>query len=508
MPPMRRRLQLGFDAAPERVRAAVERAANVEPEVETRVVVDGRRSTVELTLATDLRVPYFGWFFHPLLRRELSRRLAHLAANIRAELDTTPAPGPYRPSRVLPPVPFTQDQIRLIATVSALAALANFGGALFGQYGAPIADSFGTSDAELGAGLALTRLGILVALFSTAFADRRGRRRLILVCFAGVAVSNGISALAPGFAFFVGPQVLTRALTTATLVVAGIAVVEEAPERARAYSVALLALASGAGFAIAIVLLPLADLGSHAWRIPFLVSAATLLVLRPLARHLVETTRYHALETRHAERGRVREVFDRLYRMRFLLLALVAFLTNVFSAPTAQLTNRYLIEERDFSNTMIAVFRGVTNGLPGLFGILLAGYLAERSGRRPLAIAALAAGTIFEMVLFLGGGPVIWVASTVGIVAAACAGLAISTLSGELFPTEVRATSNAILLVCGVAGAIVGLLVATNLEGAVGSLGAGIAVCGIAPLLAAAFVLPWLPETKDRTLDTVSPSEV
>lgn len=508
MPRVRRRLLLAFEAPPERVQAAIERAATQDLEVGARVVGDGPSTTVELTVGTDLHVPYFGWFFHPLLRRELRRRLRHFGRSIRADLEGVEPPGAFRASRVLPPVAFSQDQIRLLATVSALAALANFGGALFGQYGAPIADSFGVSDARLGAGLALTRVGILVALFSTALADRRGRRRLILVSFAGVAFFNGLSALAPGFALFVGPQVLTRALTTATLVVSGIAVVEEAPERARAYSVALLALASGAGFAIAVVLLPLADLASHAWRIPFLVSASTVLVLPPLARNLVETRRYHALEARHAIRGRLGEVFDRLYRRRWVVLASVTFLTNVFSAPTAQLTNRYLIDERDFSNTMIAVFRGVTNGLPGLFGILLAGYLAERSGRRGLAIVALGLGTVFEMVVFLSGGPVIWVASTVAIIAAACAGLAISTLSGELFPTEVRGTSNALLVVCGVAGAVVGLLLATNLEGVVGSLGAGIAVCGAAPLLATVFLLPWLPETKDRTLDSVSPSEV
>lgn len=508
MPRVRRRLLLAFDSPPEPVRAAAERAITDLPGIEASVLAGPEGTTLELVGRDDIRVPYFGWFFHPLIRRELGRQLPHVAAAVRADLEGSTPPKAYRRSKVLPPVDFSPDQIRLLATVAALAALANFGGALFGQYGAPIAESFGTSDAELGAGLAVTRLGILAALFSTALADRRGRRRLILVSFVGVAVFNGLSALAPSFALFVAPQLFTRALTTATLVVAGIAVVEEAPEKARAYSLALLALAAGAGFAIAIVLLPLADLASHAWRLPFVVSAMTLFVLPGLARALKETARYAALEARTQARGRIREVLDRAYGPRFLLLALAAFLTNVFSAPVAQLTNRFLIEERDFSNTMIAVFRGVTNGIPGLFGILLAGYLAERLGRRPLAIVALAFATVFEIGVFVGGGPVIWIASTVSIVAAASAGLALNTLNGELFPTEIRGTAGAMLLVCGVTGAVVGLLVASNLESEVGSLGAGIAVCGIAPLIAVVLVLPWLPETKDRTLDVVSPSEV
>jgi len=468
-------------------------------------------TTVELVASSDIRIPYFGWFFHPLIARDLRRRVRHAATSLEAAVVGAEQPAPFRTSRILPPAAYTPEQIGLVATVCALTALANFGGALFGQYGAPVAESFDASDAQLGVGLAITRVGVLVALFSAALSDRRGRRRLVLISFSGVAIANGLSALAPSFSLFVAPQVLTRALATATLMVAGIAVIEQAPERARAYSLALLALAAGAGFAIAIALLPLADVATDAWRLPFLISASTILLVRPLARTLTETTRYRALEERHAERGRIGEVFDRVYRFRFLALALAAFLTNVFSAPAAQLTNRYLIEERDFTNTTIALFRGVTNGLPGLVGILLAGYLAERRGRRPLAVVALIVGTMFQMGVFLGEGPFIWVASTVAIVAAACAGLAIGTYNGELFATEVRGTSNALLLVCGVSGAVTGLLLATNLESlvdSIGSLGAAIAVCGIAPLVAAILVLPWLPETKDTNLDDVSPSEV
>jgi hypothetical protein len=96
----------------------------------------------------------------------------------------------------------------------------------------------------------------------------------------------------------------------------------------------------------------------------------------------------------------------------------------------------------------------------------------------------------------------------VAIVAAACSGLALGTLGTELFPTEVRGTSNGLLIVCGVAGSATGLLLATNLDDTLGGLGPAIALCGIAPLVAAAFVVPFLPEAASRKLDDVSPSEV
>ena len=201
-------------------------------------------------------------------------------------------------------------------------------------------------------------------------------------------------------------------------------------------------------------------------------------------------------------------MFGSTYGWRFALVGVAAFLTNVFSAPSAQLTNRFLTDEHDFSNTTIALFRAVTNGFPGLIGIVIAGRLAETRGRRPVGILALAASTALQMTFFLGSGATLWITSALAIVAAACAGLALGAFSTELFPTEVRGTSSAFLLVTGVTGSATGLLLATNLDTVIGGLGPGIALCGIAPLLAAFLVLPWLPEPADRTLDEISPSEV
>ena len=72
-----------------------------------------------------------------------------------------------------------------------------------------------------------------------------------------------------------------------------------------------------------------------------------------------------------------------------------------------------------------------------------------------------------------------------------------------------RGTSNGFLLVCGVVGSATGLVLATNLlKPSVGGLGTAIAICGIAPLIAACFIVPRLPETADRRLDDISPTEV
>ena len=464
----------------------------------------------DLTLdaMNETRVAFFGWWFRPVFRREMRRHLDHAVTTLEASALGRVPPSPPRPSPMAPPTKFEVGQSSLLSTVALAGLIASFAVALFGQNSNAIADTFQISNGQLGSSLAITRFGALIALFATAFADRFGRRRILLLAVAGVCITNALSAFAPTIETFTIAQLFLRGCANTVLVVGGIAVVEEAPEGARAFAVAMFALASGAGFALAVALLPLTDFGNEMWRISFGVSGIMLFVVPLLARNLKETTRYTRLAARTTKRGGFREVFDPAHRRRFLLLGAIGFLVNILSAPSAQLTNRFLGDERDFSGSSIAGFRAITNGIPGLFGIVLAGRLNETRGRRPVAGIGLIAATVFTMIFFLGGGAVLWIASTLAIIAAASSSVAIGTMDVELFPTEVRGTSNALLLICSVLGSATGLIVAGALADRLDGLGYAIALCGIAPLLAGVFLIPRLPESKGRALDDVSPSEV
>jgi hypothetical protein len=55
---------------------------------------------------------------------------------------------------------------------------------------------------------------------------------------------------------------------------------------------------------------------------------------------------------------------------------------------------------------------------------------------------------------------------------------------------------------------VVGLVLAGQLSDPLGGLGYAIALCGIAPIIAAIFLVPRLPESGGQKLDDVSPSEV
>ncbi len=466
-----------------------------------------RTTCLELLGTSDVRIPFFGWALRPLYRAQLRRTVRHVADSVCAGSLGSSPPAPPAPVIGLPPAPFDDRQAVLLATAAAATAVAMFGGALYGQFADFIADSFEATDASLGVALALTRLGVLVSLLATALSDRLGRRRVVLYSLAGVCITNALAAAAPTLEVFTTLQVLNRGFINTTAIVAGIAAIEEAPEGARAFAAAMLGLAGGFGYSFAVVALPLGDISAESWRIPFALSGITIFLLPRIARNLVEGSRFHTLLASGAARGRIREVFHRNYGKRFLLLGLVAFLANIFNSPSAQLMNRFLADERGFSGLDITVFRAVTSAVPGIFGVLLAGRLTETYGRRRVAAVAMAVATSTQMVFFLGHGPTIWFAATVSVVASAASGLALATLGTELFPTEVRGTSNAFLLVVGVAGSATGLVLAGALSDPVGGLGIAIAICGVGSLVAAFLIVPRLPESQSRLLDEISPSQ-
>lgn len=514
--------RIHLDAAPEEVIAAVHAALTLDADgrvplaadpngmltVEVEANPDAVGSVVTLTASHDQAIPYFQCFFSPLERNSRRRSLRWSVAAISAALSGEELPVPPKRSPITPPSGFGGEQAALLATVCFAGILTGFAAAIFGQFANPIARTFHLTDSGLAEAAAITRIGALVALLGAAMADRIGRRRVLLAALAVVCIGSLASALSPTFELLTVAQILVRAGVNTALVVGGIAVVEEAPEGARAFSVAMLGLAAGAGYALSVALLPLADLGRDTWRIAFGVAAIMVLLMPRLAKHLPESRRYDRLARRSADRGRIREVFDRRYGPRLALLAGLGFLSNVFSAPSAHFTNQFLQNERGFSSSSVAGFKGITNGIPGLVGILLAGRLAESRGRRPVAIIGLLLGTALSMTFFLSSGATLWIASSIGIIAGASGTLSVGTMDVELFATEVRGTANGILLVCSVAGSVTGFLLVSVLRDQIGSLGGTLALCGLAPILGAMLLLPRLPESSGQALDDVSPSEV
>ncbi|MBM3672541.1 MAG: MFS transporter [Actinobacteria bacterium] len=526
MPHVRRRVLVRVNAAPDEVRAAAIRELHISAsadgtlvgplfdhdspgsEIRIRVEAAPDGSAVELDGGSDISVPYFGWVVRLIVWFVARRVLLDFGTRLQAAATGAPVPPP-RHHRTLVPTSFTADQAKRLAALAAVGTIASFGSALFTQNGDAVTTAFDRSDQALTDALALARLGVLVTLVTASSADRFGRRRMILVGLAGMCIANAAAALAPSFEVFTVSQILTRAFANATFAITALAVVEEAPEGGRAFAFSIFGLGLGLGFGCTVFLLPINDLSEDTWRVAFAMSALTIALLPSIARNVRETERFQRIAVaRKSVRARLLEPFDRQYGGRFLVLGAVVFLVNIFSAPSSQLTNRYLTHTHDFSNSEVALLRGVTAGVPGVVGVLVAGQLAESRGRRIVIITGLLVATAFQVTFFVGAGALLWIMPTVSIVAASCAGIGLGTTNNELFPTEARGTSSGFLLVSGVAGAAIGLLLASRLKDVAGGLGPAIALLGVAPLIAAALLTAKLPETRARRLDDISPSEI
>jgi MFS family permease len=467
---------------------------------------DGSRLT--LTATYEGHVPYFWWVFDRQIARSARRLLEHRADAFEATALGRAAPSEPKRPWWAPPESMTTDQIRTIATLSLLMALAEYASSLLTQTLDFVAKTYSASDAQLGVVTAVTRVGNLIVLIGGALADRVGRRRLLLTAVAFVLVCSALSAAAPSLRTWGLLQVLVNGGTNLAFLVGFIAAVEEAPEASRTYTIAIVGIASGLGFVLGALLLPLADLHAQAWRALYAVAALGLLFLPSVSRNLHETKRFEALVARHARRGRVGEVVDRRYGGRFAIMCAAGFLLYMFFAPQTQFTNRYLGDERGFSGLGILVLRTVTQAVPALIAAYAGGRLAESRGRRPVARQGLLLGAAAMVAFFVGGGVVLWLGLALATVGLSVAGPSLSSFSSELFPTEVRGTAGAGQVIASVLGSATGLLLAGYLAQPLGSIGAAIAVTAVGPVIVALFLIRYLPEARGLLLDEVSPSEV
>jgi MFS family permease len=487
-----------WSSAPDLIRK-VKRTANVREE--------NGETVLELRAETEVGLPYISEPAGLLIRRSIRQGLEHMADVLAARaLGATPPKAPRRPGWA-PPDRMTAAQASSIVTVCAVLAITSYGGSLFTQTVHFVATSYGASDAQLGLVLAITRIGTLVGLVGSIFSDRKGRRLILLVSTFGLCLTTLLSAFAPSLFVFGAMQVLSRGFVNLAVVVGFIATTEEASEGSRAYMLAVASIASGVGFALGSLLLPIADLSGEAWRILFLVGGLGLFAVPGLVRRLPETRRYAALGTRVAA-ARAEELIDPIYGGRLAVVAAIGFLLALFAAPESQFMNRYLGEERGYSGLDILVLRALTQGAPALIGVWIGGRVAESSGRKPVAAPASLAMALAGALFFLTGGSLLWLMLLITTVAGAVAGPSLAAFNTELFPTEVRGRAGGILLIIAVLGSVLGLLLGGYLAEPLGGIGKAVALTAVGPLVAALLLIRLLPEARGRALDEISPPEV
>ncbi|MDQ1395964.1 MAG: hypothetical protein QOG64_1223 [Acidimicrobiaceae bacterium] len=439
------------------------------------------RAHVRQEVSFLLAIPYFRPMYALLFRRELR------------QLDPPRDRFPWWH----PPEQMNERAAGALAVLAIIAIAFGYLNTLFSQTVAFAAEEFHADDSAQGFAGGVVRVGGALALVLIAASDRKGRRRMILVCTIAGCIVAATGAAAPSLAWLTASQLIARAFAAALLVIVGIAAAEEMPAGGRAYAVSLLALAAGLGAGICVMALRIADLGVAAWRILYLVPLLALPFARGVAARLHETRRFAA---RH------RNVSLKGHGGRLALLGISGFLVNLHIAPSSQFTNRFLRVERHFSGGRIALLSLVT-GTPGALGVLIGGRLADARGRRLVGAVTLLAGTGLDVLFYFTAGWPMWGMAFLSSVVLDASIPALGVYGPELFPTSLRGRANGIITVTSLAGSAVGLVLAGRLADSFGRIGPALAIMAIGPALLAALVIFAYPETAMRELEDLNPED-
>ena len=374
---------------------------------------------------------------------------------------------------------------------------------MFTQTVAYASSEFNISEQGQGLAAAIVRWGVVIAIPLAALADRIGRRKIIisLAWLAPLVISLG--AFAPSFAVLVATQTVGRPLGISLTVFVLVFATEEMGTNTRAWALSILAVGSGVGAGSAVGAIPLAGISDTSWRLVYLIGIGWLAVAYVLTRSLPETTRFLAL---HEEQIHHTDVETHIHRDRLWMQIAVAVLTNVFVATASIFQSRYLKDVRDYSALEISLFITITT-IPATVGLVAGGRLADKVGRKVVAVATVPTGTMLYALSFTTHGVAMWFFAIVGGILLGISYPAMAVFRSELFPTAHRNMGSALIMVASLIGGSVGLIGAGVLLDNGMSYGRVMTTFALGPVLVAVLVALRFPETAHLELETINPED-
>jgi len=401
------------------------------------------------------------------------------------------------------PEPLTSRQKSVLKLLWLACLPAAYVNTVFTQTVAYAATEFNVSERGQGFAAAIVRWGVIIAIPIAAYADKVGRRRVIitLAWFAPLIISLG--ALSPSFTFLVATQTIGRPLGIALTVFVLVFATEEMGTNTRAWALSILAVGSGVGAGSAVGAIPLAGFSESSWRLVYLIGIAWLAVAFVLSRSLPETERFLAL---HDEQLHYTDIQTHIHRDRLWLQIAVAVLTNVFVATASIFQSRYLKDVRGYSAFEISMFITITT-IPATIGLVAGGRLADKVGRKAVAIATVPTGTLLFASSFSMHGISMWLIAIAGGILLGISYPAMAVFRSELFPTAHRNMASILIMVASLIGGSIGLVVAGFLLDNGMSYGRVMLTFALGPVLVAFLVALKYPETAHLELEDINPED-
>lgn len=375
-----------------------------------------------------------------------------------------------------------------------------------------IGKEFNASSEVLGYAVGLISVGTVLAFALVSLADRYGRRVIFLSAVTGYTLFTVLTAFSTGLYDFAAYQFIARLFMVTEIGVAAIILTEEMPSRYRGVGVTLVfGLAIIGGIAGAMIY-PFVIESEFGWRGLYFLGGAVLPVLLIYWTRFQETQRWQRNLRATGERrpsilasyGEMLTIFKPEYRRRLFIGTSIWFAVNAWSASSLFFFTYYVVNERGWDASQVAS----TLSLGFIFAILgnvLAGPLIDFAGRRFTICAYFTVGAVSAMTCFLTQSPtIILVSYCILMTTQAMWGIS-ATITSEIFPTELRATGNAVVNnLLGRTGMVLAPGAVGILSVWLGSVGAAVAVLAVTPFFAIPVILILLSEAKGKTLEEVA----
>jgi putative MFS transporter len=450
-----------------------------------------------------------------------------------ADRAETSAPGtPLEAERMSPYMGF------LFLLLSTATLFDGFDAAMLSFAAPEVRQSLGISVGDWGTVVGIARLGVMASFVFLFFADRIGRRWVMLATIVGFTLANFATAFVTTTAQFVCAQFVARLFLSAELSLAIIMVGEEFPARFRGFAIAALTSLATAGVILMAqvqpyVLLPegaesnlIHGLGSAmvsttqgalgltpdaaSWRALYALGVLPLGLILFLRAGMRETRRFEAARLARAPRRSwsdlIREAtvpWGPKYWRRSLIVALLWNCVYLVTGPSTVYWVIYARESVGLSTEQVGniVALGYFGGFVGNF---VGGWLIEAIGRRYTCASAytLAAISIF-MLYHVSALPMHYTWMVLTVFSFAAGNASTHVYASELFPTEIRATGYA--WTTNLAGRVTEVVVPILIGLLIAPLGipGAITVVAVGPLLGALLVLRYAPETRGMTLEQI-----
>lgn len=355
-------------------------------------------------------------------------------------------------------------------------------------------EALGLTESDMSLVFMITRAVSLLGLLFTVAADRRGRRGPFLVAFLILPLASLATAVLPGVPAFVASQSIVRISIVAVGGLSVVILAEELSPGIRALGIGIAAIAGALGGGTALVLLPIAERSTEAYRLLFGLTAVGLIVFPLLLSFLKESRAYVQYRTRVTFRRALQAGLGK----HFWPLAGAAFLITVFSSPAVNYALERLIDDLEWraapARFLVAFFGGI-----GTLGLVAGGRLADVLGRRPTSVTAMGLGLVGGVGFYTASSG--WLLAPSILLAAlglSMLGPAFAAHRSELFPTRVRATAAGWVTNAAILGSVTGFGIGAALIDRYG-LSRTISILGVGVVLAMLLILR-LPETRGMDL--------